>query len=150
MGGWFAFVRIPNELHKCISVFLMFDNVVSKAHENILIKMLGLAAHLWMTRYCCKLINAGDGAHHRKTFADKFSTIISNFIHLDFTDDKSMIKEDIINVSSCCLGRLFSFIQPGVSFCNKNYAYVTLHFFGAWFHDIHREKVEWSRGWKEL
>lgn len=47
-------VRIQKWLHKCIPVLLMFGDVMSKGHEDGLIKSLGLVFLLWMIRCCCQ------------------------------------------------------------------------------------------------
>lgn len=59
----FRAVRIRKRLHKCISVLLTFDKLVSKAHEDGVIESLGLAVCMWMIYCGCQVFNTEKGAH---------------------------------------------------------------------------------------
>lgn len=79
-------------LHKFIQVLLMFDNVISNAHEIGFVESLGFTVCLWMIRCCCQKFNSEEGAHSSKTFADKSSNIVYEDVRWNAERDEPMIK----------------------------------------------------------
>lgn len=75
-------VRICMWLYKCITILLMFVDELSKAHKNIVIKSLGLAASQWIIPYCCQVSN-NDGTHCREECSDELSKISMEDVCLD-------------------------------------------------------------------
>lgn len=101
----FQIVRKPKGLQEGIPALSIFGDVVSEAQEEYLIKSLSLAVPLWITRFCCQVINSQEGAHHGKIFAGKYRPIVSRKKRRTTAKNEPMIKEDICSVPGCFLGR---------------------------------------------
>lgn len=135
---------------QCIPVLLMLGDIVSKAHEDDHIRVLGLAVFLGMICCCFHMLNTEEDAQRSAEVSDKLNTNVSEDVHWDAVWDTPVVKEDFDNMPVCCHGRWNSSRHLEVSVGNDMYVLNTSWYFGEWFHDIHWDKVEWFRCWKML
>lgn len=54
-------IYIRKWLHKCVLLFLMYHDIVSKAQEDCIIESLGMKVRMWMIRCCCEVFDIEEG-----------------------------------------------------------------------------------------
>lgn len=74
-----------------------------------------------MKHCCCDVFDTEEGAHPRKEFFKKLSIIVSVDVRWNPVVSEPIRKENIFDVSVCCLGHRNSFSQLGVSLGSDRY-----------------------------
>lgn len=67
----------------CIPVVSMFENVALKAHEDELDKYFILALCPWIISCICQVVYSEKDTNGSKTFGEKLSTIVSEYVRWD-------------------------------------------------------------------
>lgn len=135
---------------KCVTVFSMFDDVVSRVQRLFLSNLSAWMFFCGWKTVAVKCLTPGRKHSVAKNLPTNLITIISGNVRWDAVMDEPMFKEDIRNVLCCSLRRWSSSSQLEVSVSNDKYVLIALFCFWKWSHDIHFKKVEWSCRWGEL